>query len=71
MTPNADGFVAEPVAAAPESKPFEQWATEKKTPAYLVAGTKNAQRWAAGREVTEEQYDAAVDAAANAKMSPG
>lgn len=43
-----------------DRKPFEQWASEKKTPAWLAAAARAMRGWAIGREVTEEDFDAAL-----------
>jgi hypothetical protein len=54
---------ATPSPAAGGVKPFEQWAKAKRTEAWWVAGAAMHAGWAVGREVTEADYDAAVDAA--------
>lgn len=53
-----------------ELKPFEQWAEAKKTPDWLLAATKASADWPMGREVTETEFDEAVDRALNLKMLP-
>lgn len=53
-----------------ELKPFETWAAEKKTPDWLLAAAAASHQWPIGREMTEAQFDAAVEAAANLKMLP-
>jgi hypothetical protein len=50
-------------AAAPERRPFEAWAKSKKTPRWVLAAAKAGERWPAGRELTETQFDAALQRA--------
>jgi hypothetical protein len=44
-------------------RPHEEWAAQKGTPAWLLAATRVKAGWALGQEVTEKEYDQAVDAA--------
>jgi hypothetical protein len=69
----SDTIILGPDDARPaqaERRPFEQWAVEKKTPDWLLEGTRLSMGWAIGREVYEADFDAAVDRAAHAKFSP-
>jgi len=51
----------EPVSSdAPELRPIEAWQKAHEVPDWLHAGACVAQRWALGREVTEEEYRAAA-----------
>ena len=57
----------EPVSADSEEphagpRPIEAWQKAHAVPDWLHAGACVAQRWAKGREVTEEEYRAAVAA---------
>lgn len=52
-------------SSAPELRPFEQFAAEKGTPAWQLAGAAAHEGWPAGREVTEAQFDAAVERFSN------
>jgi hypothetical protein len=44
-------------------RPHEEWAAEKGTPTWLLAAARAKARWALGQEVTEREYDRAVEAA--------
>lgn len=44
-------------------RPIEEWRMEKGTPAWAFAAARVKAGWAQGQEVTEEEYDAAVQAA--------
>jgi len=44
-------------------RPHEEWAAEKGTPAWLLAAARAKAGWALGQEVTEKEYDRAVEAA--------
>jgi hypothetical protein len=44
-------------------RPHEEWAAQKGTPAWLLAATRAKVGWALGQEVTEGEYDRAVEAA--------
>jgi hypothetical protein len=44
-------------------RPHEEWAAEKGTPAWLLAAARAKAGWALGQEVTEREYDRAVEAA--------
>ncbi len=44
-------------------RPHEEWAARRGTPAWLLAAARAKAGWALGREVTEEEYDRAVEAA--------
>lgn len=50
----------EPVSATDEKRPVEAWQTAHAVPEWLHKGACVAQRWALGREVTEDEYRAAV-----------
>ena len=50
-------------APAAKPQPYEQWAEQKHTAPWWVAGAAMHAGWAIGREVTEAEYDAAVSAA--------
>lgn len=66
--------VARPAAIAlPPSdlKPMELHAKEKSTPAWLFAAMKACHQFGEGKELTANEYDAAIDRAANLKMIPG
>ena len=41
----------------------EEWAAQKGTPAWLLAAARVKAGWALGQEVTEREYDRAVEAA--------
>ena len=43
--------------------PHEEWAAQKGTPAWLLAAARAKAGWALGQEVTEREYDRAVEAA--------
>jgi hypothetical protein len=49
-------------------QPFEAWAKAKKTPLVWVNAARAAGAWAIGRELTEQAYDAAINAAQNVEM---
>ncbi len=44
-------------------RPHEEWAAEKGTPPWLLAAARVKAGWALGQEVTEKDYDRAVEAA--------
>jgi hypothetical protein len=44
-------------------RPHEEWAVQKGTPAWLLAAARAKTKWALGQEVTEREYDRAVEAA--------
>jgi len=44
-------------------RPHEEWAAQKGTPAWLLAAARAKAGWALGQEVTEREYDRAVEAA--------
>lgn len=44
-------------------RPHEEWAAEKGTPAWLLAAARAKAEWALGQEVTEREYDRAMEAA--------
>lgn len=48
---------------APGHKPVEEWARLKNTDDHWFAGARARFGWATGRELTEEKYDAAIEAA--------
>lgn len=51
---------------------LEEWAADKKhvgLEAWKFAAAKAHAKWVEGAEVTEEQYDAAVEAACNVSLS--
>ena len=57
---------SEPAQIAPAPrKSWEQWAREKQTPRMERRCTAIMHRWPIGREMTEQDFDAAVHAAAN------
>lgn len=70
LAPESSSDTTDAPAAAPALKPFEAWALEKKTPAWLLNGARCANAWAKGRELDEATYDAAIVAAGDAKMLP-
>lgn len=49
----------------PIKKPWEKWAAEKRTPEVDRRRAPPFNRWAAGKYVTEAEFDAGVHAAAN------
>lgn len=68
--PKTDGAgekPAEPKTDGPpkDARPFEEWAAELATPAWLLRCTKIRHGWAQGRYVTRAEYVKAVDVAAN------
>ena len=40
-------------------KPAEQWASEKHTPAWLLAAMRAHEQWPLGRDLTEGEFDEA------------
>jgi len=44
-------------------RPHEEWAAQKGTPAWLLAAARVKAGWALGQEVTEMEFDRAVEAA--------
>ncbi len=44
-------------------RPHEEWAAEKGTPSWLLAAARANAGWALGQEVTEREYDRAVESA--------
>lgn len=62
-----DAKLAEMMIAA-DRQTIEIWGAEKRTPDWLFAATKALKGWAIGQEVSEEDYDLAVLAAANVQM---
>lgn len=44
-------------------RPIEEWRMEKGTPLWAFAAARVKAGWAQEQEVTEEEYDAAVEAA--------
>jgi len=52
----------EPVSATDEKRPVEAWQTEHQVPGWLHLGACASERWAQGREVTSDEYCAAVEA---------
>jgi hypothetical protein len=65
--------VAAPVVVSDPSPapklPFEKHAASKQTPAWLVAGAKQAGGWGQGRELTEAEFDQAVADVGNIRIS--
>jgi hypothetical protein len=49
-------------------KPFEEWAAAKNTPDWHLAGLVADQKWPAGREVSERQFDTALEVMLNAPL---
>ncbi len=58
----------EPEAPAPEHRPYDAWAREFDTPAWLVAAAKAGNGWGVGRELTAEQFNEAMSRAASVAM---
>lgn len=52
-------------------KPIEWHAQSKKTPTWLFAAMKACHEFGEGKELTEAEYDAAIERAGNLKMIPG
>lgn len=48
------------VEIEPERRPYEQWVAAKKPAAWLAAAARAGRGWAIGREVTEQEFDAAI-----------
>jgi hypothetical protein len=46
-----------------EKQPIEKWAEQKQLPAWEFAAAKAHESWPLGFEVTEEEFDQAVQAA--------
>jgi hypothetical protein len=44
-------------------QPFETWADAKKPAVWLIAAARAMRGWAIGREVTEAEFDDAIQAA--------
>jgi len=44
-------------------RPHEEWAAQKGSPPWLLAAARVKAGWALGQEVTEREYDRAVEAA--------
>ena len=60
--------VPEPATASSGRKPVEEHAKAKNTPAWLFAGAKAGEGWALGRELTEAEYDAAIERAGSHRL---
>lgn len=45
---------------APELKTAEQFATDKKVPAWLFAAMRAGERWPFGQQMTEDAFDAVL-----------
>ena len=59
---------AAPEAAAtdtsiPHHKPIEIWVIGKQTPGWLFAAARVLRRWPAGKELSEEEFEAGIKAA--------
>lgn len=52
-------------APKPETKTFEQWAIDLETPTWLLAAARVKHGWGYGQELTQVDFEAALDAAAN------
>ncbi len=50
-------------------KPIEKWAEEKGVEAWWLAGAKHMHRWAEGKEVSESDFDEAIDAIKNLRVT--
>jgi hypothetical protein len=62
-------FAAEEIQTpADPRRPFEEWVAAKKPAAWLAAAARAMQGWAIGREVTEHQFDKALEAAGAVTM---
>lgn len=48
-----------------EKKSYDKWAEEKKTPAWLLAAAKAYHRWDMGTQLSEGDFDAALDQVSN------
>lgn len=55
----------------PERRDYLSWANEKKTPHWQLRGAECQQRWGIGQEVTEAQFDSAIELILNTKMGGG
>jgi hypothetical protein len=53
----------------PERRAVEAWARAKGTPAWLFAAARACNRWPIGIELTADEFDAAVAAAASTRIS--
>lgn len=51
-----------------EMKTYEQWTEAKSPPRWLAAAARALRGWAVGKEVTEAEFDSAVQAAAGVKL---
>jgi hypothetical protein len=51
-----------------ERAPVEVWRDTKKVAAWLFAAAKQKAGWASGQEVSEAEFDGAVQAAATEKL---
>lgn len=52
-------------------KTAEDWAKEKQTADWQFGAAKAMQRWGTGKELSEAEYQAAIEEAGNAKMTAG
>jgi hypothetical protein len=46
-------------------KAFEEWAKDKQSDVALVAAARAAFKWPVGKELTEQEFDEALDRAGN------
>lgn len=53
------------------AKAFEEWAKDKKTAAWLLAGVRAHTKWGQGREVSEADFDAAASEVSGLKIGGG
>lgn len=65
LSPNTEKLTK---ALGSSLKPFEEWATAKNTPDWHLAGLVADQKWPAGREVSEKQFDTALEVMLNAPL---
>ncbi len=68
MPPQAAPAPTPMPAPKPVRRAVEKLAAEKGTKAWLFAAAKIGQRWAIGAELTEAEYDKAIEAARNVKL---
>jgi hypothetical protein len=58
----------EPAAEKPETKTIERWCAELGTPDWLFAAARALRQWPIGKEISQADYLAAVEAAGNVKL---
>lgn len=67
-----DNTPVEPIKAIKETglKPIEYWCASKKMDPAIMAAVKAVKHWGIGKEVSEADFDEAVDMTLNLKIGP-